>query len=432
MFPRKLLEVLARQSRLVIRKRVFDPVRFFWALLETILGGSCASIANVKRAYERLTKRPFDAAEFYSRVGSPAMVKFLQLCFGYACEHVFPEAQRPVLLQRFTQALIQDSSVLRLRDKLAGRLPGSATPAACKINVIMNAGSGKPSKIQFAKGTKAEVKFMAINSSLAGALLIADLGYFCYQRFARIENNEGFFLFRLKDNANPTIVGSNLVHRGQAMDLVGKRIREVIGSLKREILDLQIDVEVNLKGSPGPIPEGGHRPHKRHWRIVGLRNAETGEYHVYITNVSPEILTAEEVGLAYSYRWEVELLFKELKGVYDLGAWRVTNEDAVLVQTYGVLVAWAVSRRLREVVLGKEARQDPLAASLAAPLLRFALVLAGYIRDIIGWVLANRRAPRHLLALLRSQARDPNRRRPALGARTERVTRNARVVADAA
>ena len=132
-FPRKLLEEFARRSKLVKRKRIFDPVRFFWALMETILSESCASIANVKRAYERLTRRPFDASEFYSRVGSPVMVEFLRLCLGHACAQVFPEAQRPELLQRFTQALIQDSSVVRLRDKLANRLPGVSTPAAFKI-----------------------------------------------------------------------------------------------------------------------------------------------------------------------------------------------------------------------------------------------------------------------------------------------------------
>ena len=431
-FPRELLVELARKSRLVIRMRDFDPVIFFWALMETVIGGSGKSIAAVKVAYERLAKRPYDQSCFYDRVGSEAMVEFVRLCFAHACDEVFPEASRPELLKRFTQALIQDSSLARLRDKLAGRLPGCATPAALKINVIMNVGGGKPSKVQIAKGTKAEIKFMAINASLSGTLVMADLGYYCHQAFARIENNGGYFLFRLKDNANPTIVGSNLVHRGRALDIVGKPIREVIVKLQRGTLDLNVKVTVDLTGQPGPIPLGGHHPHDRHWRVVGLRDAETGEYHLYITNVPPELLTAEEVGLAYSQRWEVELLFKELKGCYDLGAWAVTREEAVLVQTYAVLVAWALSRKLRADLLGEGALKDPRAASLAAPLLRFARILVHHIGDLISRMLANRRAPRHLLALLRRQARDPNRGRRALGARLRRTPRNARIEAHAA
>ena len=38
-----------------------------------------------------------------------------------------------------------------------------------------------------------------------GKLLLMDLGYFAYELFARIADNGGFFLSRLKGNANPLI-----------------------------------------------------------------------------------------------------------------------------------------------------------------------------------------------------------------------------------
>ena len=99
----------------------------------------------------------------------------------------------------------------------------------------------------------------------------------------------------------------------------------------------------------------------------------------------------------------------------------------MLVQTYAVLIAWAISRKLRATTLAGADAVDIHLAMLAAPLLRWALVLIHHARDLAKWVVTGRRAPRHLIPLLREQARDPNRGRMPLAARTKRVSRNARV-----
>jgi hypothetical protein len=40
--------------------------------------------------------------------------------------------------------------------------------------------------------------------------------------------------------------------------------------------------------------------------VVGLLNRETGQYHLYVTNVPPEKLAAEDIGAVYSLRWQIE------------------------------------------------------------------------------------------------------------------------------
>jgi len=42
---------------------------------------------------------------------------------------------------------------------------------------------------------------------LRGRLLLFDLGFYSFRRFALIGEDEGFFVTRLKSNANPLIVG---------------------------------------------------------------------------------------------------------------------------------------------------------------------------------------------------------------------------------
>ncbi len=52
--------------------------------------------------------------------------------------------------------------------------------------------------------------------------------------------------------------------------------------------------------------------------MIGIRDPRTGDYHFYVTNIPLEKLAAEDVRATYALRWQVELLFKELKQSYRL------------------------------------------------------------------------------------------------------------------
>lgn len=425
-FPRDLLETQARESRLIQRQRDFDPAIFFWALITCILAHSCTGIASVWREYERLAGTSIGRSSFYKHFNDEA-AEFLRHLVNHACQVVFPQKAVVASLRRFAQVLLQDSTVLKLRQALAERWPGAGMPAGAKLNVILCANGGGAKKIQIAKGAKNESKFTRINAGLKGALLIFDMGYQSLKNFARIEHQGGYFLTRLKESFHPTIAQSNVTCRGAAIDLAGHKVWEVVAKLKRAVLDVTIEVAVSRKGQPGPIPLSGHQREIRRWRVVGLRNETTGEYHLYLTNIPVDWLSAEEIGLTYSFRWEVERLFAEFKGPYDLGSWAVEKEASMLCHVYGVLLAWAASRRLRSEVIGLTSEVDVLDEHLAAPLGRWARALQHHVRDIARSVVLKRRSAPHIVPLLRAAARDPNRGRIPLAARTRRIPRNARV-----
>jgi len=61
----------------------------------------------------------------------------------------------------------------------------------------------------------------------------------------RIMENGGHFVTRLKNGAYPLITGKNLKCRGNTIDVVGKRISDVLPKLKRQVLD--VEVEVNFR-----------------------------------------------------------------------------------------------------------------------------------------------------------------------------------------
>jgi IS4 transposase len=65
-------------------------------------------------------------------------------------------------------------------------------------------------------------------------------------------------------------------------------------------------------------PKNGTPRVKETFRLVGIFDKESETYHLYLTSLSPEQLSAENVALLYRARWSIELIFKELKRLYKL------------------------------------------------------------------------------------------------------------------
>jgi len=95
--------------------------------------------------------------------------------------------------------------------------------------------------------------------------------------------------------------------------LVGQHLQDVLGSLRRPVIDFEVEVQFSRRAY------GGSRSRdKARFRLVGVRNFETGRYHLYLTNIPVGRLDAEEAARLYSVRWTVELLFREMKASYRL------------------------------------------------------------------------------------------------------------------
>jgi len=131
-------------------------------------------------------------------------------------------------------------------------------------------------------------------------LLLFDLGYYRYQLFDRIDRQGGYFISRLKENANPLITAVLGPGKTHGLPIVGERLRGVVNRLRREQLDLSIRVQFHRRAYDGVGSAA-----ERELRLVGVRDTETGRYHLYVTNIAPERLTARQVALVYGARWQI-------------------------------------------------------------------------------------------------------------------------------
>ena len=80
------------------------------------------------------------------------------------------------------------------------------------------------------------------------------------------------------------------------------------------------------------------------------RNAEAEEHHFYMTNIPPDILDASEIGAIYAARWEIELIFKELKSRYALDMITTKSPYVIEALIWISILTLLISRKVYSVV----------------------------------------------------------------------------------
>ncbi len=89
--------------------------------------------------------------------------------------------------------------------------------------------------------------------------------------------------------------------------------------------------------------EGTRSLDTKRFRVVGVRDEDADDYHLYITNLPREEFLPSDLATLYRCRWEVETLFRELKTQYELHEFDTSNSDVVKILLYAALLSLLVS-----------------------------------------------------------------------------------------
>jgi hypothetical protein len=227
MFPPEWLRQTARTTGLVKRERKVDPVAIFWVLVLSFGVRLQRSLASLKRSYEKQTDVTLCDGSWYERF-TPELVRFLKESVQRGIEQLAQEANRTLSerLQNFKDVLIQDSSVVRLHAKLAKRWPATRArkvAAGVKVAYLVSAVADGPKRVAIHGERTSEIKTLRLGPWVKDRILLMDLGFYKHQLLARIAKNGGFFVTRLKESADPLFLATLRTHRGQAIELTGKR-----------------------------------------------------------------------------------------------------------------------------------------------------------------------------------------------------------------
>ena len=374
-FPSEFIDDCARECGVVERNRDIDIRMFVWTLaVGFAVGGETRSIADYRRAYNAATNQSIAASSFYDRF-TENFEQLLSQLLEHALDqvavphHVSPE------FDRFRDVIAADATIFRLQQLLSEFEATHDDASGVMLYLVHNVTDQSVISEKITDETTHESTLFKTGSWLRGRLFLLDLGFFKYRRFALIDENDGFFVSRLKKNANPLITAAPQTLRGDSIDIEGSQVFDVVGDLHRQYID--VDVVVGFKRREY---DEQRSTDTKQFRVVGVRNEDTDEYHLYMTNLPRKEFSASQIATLYRARWEVELLFRELKSRYSLEEFDTSKEHIVKIQITAALLTLVVSRAILRILVDHAEEQDE---NVTFPTERWATTFRSYAQLIL-------------------------------------------------
>lgn len=270
----------------------------------------------------------------------------------------------------FNRIRILDSTSFQVSEDYKNLYPGSggsANRAGVKIQLEYELKSGEFLHMEAGPGSSSDSKFgKDINDTIeANDLILRDLGYFSIEEFKKIEEKEAFYISRLKPNVATYVINDNIEYFKNGLQKKSStykriNIKDVMSKMKPgETLDIkeiyigrdnkfktrlilykltEKQLEERIEKT---IKEASKKGIKKSSNTIDLLGVT-----MYITNVPDEILSAEEVYEIYTLRWNIEILFKTWKSIFNLDELKEVKLERFQCQLYGKLILLIVSSTL--------------------------------------------------------------------------------------
>jgi hypothetical protein len=215
------------------------------------------------------------------------------------------------------QVKIFDSTTISLFQdilKCVGRKPKSGkSKGGIKVHNVINADEKTPHIIWYTPASTNDHVLLSKLKLDPDTIYVFDKGYNDYLAFYRFEQGQTGFVTRLKDNA--------VYEHVKELDIPDEIHPGVI---KDEIITLTVKLE------------DGEKTKLKLRRLV-FWDDEGKRLFVYITNLIE--MRADLVVALYKIRWQIELLFKQLKQNFPLRYFLGDNENAIKIQIWSALIA---------------------------------------------------------------------------------------------
>ena len=213
------------------------------------------------------------------------------------------------------QVKIVDSSTISLfKDILGcvGRKPKDGKrKGGIKAHTVINADETVPSLVWFSAAKVHDHNFLSRLKCDDNTIYVFDKGYNDYKAFRHFGENKTGFVTRIKDNAVYEVVETNEIP---------EKIHS--GVLSDEMIEVDIKDDKVIS--------------KLKLRKVKYYDREGKREFEFITNLFD--LRADFIAALYKTRWQIELVFKQLKQNFPLKYFLGDNENAIQIQIYCALI----------------------------------------------------------------------------------------------
>jgi hypothetical protein len=211
---------------------------------------------------------------------------------------------------------IMDSTTISLfKDILrgVGRNPKEGKKkGGIKAHTIIKSSENVPCLIRYSEAVRHDHMFLDEVFKLeAGSIITFDKGYVDYATYEAFTQSRIWYVTRLKGNA---------IYQG------------------RKEFDIPDTADSGvLKDEEIELIYGNNNQNKHHARRIAYWDNENERLFEFITNNFE--LPAEKIALIYKKRWQIELLFKQLKQNFPLKYFLGENENAIEIQIWTAMLA---------------------------------------------------------------------------------------------
>jgi len=244
-------------------------------------------------------------AEVFGKVYQKLLVKY---------SHVFSDSRIKEVINK--QIEIFDSTTISLfKDflKCVGRNPGNGKKkGGIKVHTVINVDESVPKLVWFTDAAKHDHILLEKLKMDSNTIYVFDKGYNDYRAFKKFSENKTGFVTRIKDNA---------VYQTIQINEIEDHIHS--GVLEDEMIEITVK-ENNIES-------------KLNLRKVRFYDRVLKREFEFLTNLFE--MRADLVAAIYKLRWQIELLFKQLKQNFPLKYFLGDNENAIKIQIYCALIA---------------------------------------------------------------------------------------------
>ncbi len=286
-----------------------------------------------------------------AKINSKEAVSFLKKTL----ENIYTDQVRPKqekipieLLESFQNVYIQDSTQIELNEHLSEEFKGSggsASKSSLKIDLLYDVTNHTLKEVSITDGTYPDQKNGSniLKELQEGDLIIRDLGYFVVSVIEEIDCKGVFYLSRLFKGAN---VYLSPEFESEAIDLPAY-VSEKIGN--RSCMDMEVYIGAErawsrlicYRAPEHVINERRRKARKaaqKKGKSLSREDLEWLSYSFYITNVKVEIWPAEIIGTIYRIRWQIELIFKQWKQLFQIDVMKGARSERIRCLIYGRLI----------------------------------------------------------------------------------------------
>lgn len=368
---------------------------------------------TTKLNYISMAGVPLAHSSFYDRFTPEfaLLMKELAMRALGAVREASPEerglADFGVLLEEFDDVQIADSTCLLLK-KLAKQWAPSTSkkrPAGVKWHALISLKDGLPVSDALTPQRTHDNAALPEGALAPGTLTLFDLGYLDVERFVEAIEKGAHFLTRLKKGHNPVILR---VHTGKG-DRVRARGMRLDEALEQHVLLDEagaVDLDVRLEDG------------KRHAtaRVAAVLGPD-GEFHWYLTTLGRDLLNPDEIVSTYRLRWNIELVFKQLKSGLGLNTILASRPGPVMAMVYSKVIALCLARLFELTLEEREGKKVTAQLALVLALTRCAPMLLSIFYLEQGVTLAQ--LEERIMLAAADVARSRNQRRDRLRRKRE-------------